>query len=140
MDSIEELLERLTLTQYLESFVVAGFDTVAALDCITEADFEKLGVKLGHRRILQRHQFRRNGGSDKEAIRRLVDSTVSIMAFQQKKTNCISSLHSGSIREYRTLSGSTDDGQELTRMPLQDLTLRILPLRVRYDLRMRVRT
>lgn len=85
MDSIDELLERLTLTQYLESFVEAGFDTVAALDCITEADFEELGVKLGHRRILQRHQFRRNGGSDKEAIRPLVDSTVSIMAFQPKK-------------------------------------------------------
>jgi hypothetical protein len=81
MDSIEELLERLTLTQYLEGFVEAGFDTAAALDCITEVDFEKLGVKLGYRRILQRHQFRRNGGSDKDLIRLPVDSTVSVMAF-----------------------------------------------------------
>ena len=143
MNSVEELLQRLTLTQYLEVFVEAGFDTVASLDCITEVDFEKSGVKLGHRRILQRDQFRRNGGSDKEGIRTPFDSTVSVMAFLSKekgrKKLCRSSVHSGSTKEYRRSNGNTDDGQNLTRMPPQDLTLRILHLRVSYGRRLRVR-
>ncbi|KAF2112490.1 hypothetical protein BDV96DRAFT_163868 [Lophiotrema nucula] len=53
MSELEERLERLGLSQYFESFVSEGFDTWETLLDITESDFT-LGVKLGHRRKLQR--------------------------------------------------------------------------------------
>jgi hypothetical protein len=90
MDSLKELLERVNLLQYLEVFVEAGFDSVSTLDCITELDFENLGVKLGHRRILQRDQFRRSGGSNKEAIRLPADSTVRLLTIFINERNCTS--------------------------------------------------
>jgi hypothetical protein len=56
------------LTQYIKVVVDAGFATATSLYDISEDDLEKLKVKLGHRRILQREIFRRSGGSDHEAI------------------------------------------------------------------------
>ncbi|KAK3395850.1 hypothetical protein B0T20DRAFT_487401 [Sordaria brevicollis] len=44
----------LGISQYLDSFVEQGFDTWETILDITESDLDVLGVKLGHRRKLQR--------------------------------------------------------------------------------------
>ncbi|KAM0509314.1 hypothetical protein ACHAP6_000378 [Verticillium nonalfalfae] len=44
----------LGILQYLDTFVEQGFDTWATILDITESDLDALGVKLGHRRKLQR--------------------------------------------------------------------------------------
>ncbi|KAI4750045.1 hypothetical protein E4T51_16593 [Aureobasidium sp. EXF-12344] len=54
MTTLKALLERLELSRYYDVFVDEGFDTWETLMDITEADLETLGVRLGHRRKLQR--------------------------------------------------------------------------------------
>ncbi|KAK4181620.1 hypothetical protein QBC36DRAFT_66537 [Triangularia setosa] len=44
----------LGLAQYLDAFIEQGFDTWETILDITESDLDTLGVKLGHRRKLQR--------------------------------------------------------------------------------------
>lgn len=44
----------LGISQYLDAFVEQGFDTWETILDITESDLDVLGVKLGHRRKLQR--------------------------------------------------------------------------------------
>ncbi|KAI4845647.1 hypothetical protein E4T44_04405 [Aureobasidium sp. EXF-8845] len=51
------LLERLDLARYHDALVDEGFDTWETLMDITESDLKALGVKLGHRRKLQRAIF-----------------------------------------------------------------------------------
>jgi hypothetical protein len=51
---------RLGLEQYLPLFVRSGFHDWHFLCNITESDFALLGVKLGHRRKLQREIARRH--------------------------------------------------------------------------------
>ncbi|KAL1581973.1 hypothetical protein WHR41_09332 [Cladosporium halotolerans] len=46
-------LDHLGLSQYLRILVEEAFSSWEALTCITEHDLNALGVKLGHRRILQ---------------------------------------------------------------------------------------
>lgn len=55
------MLERLGLSQYRQAFAEEGFDTWDTLMDITESDMELLGVKLGHRRKLQRAIFDARG-------------------------------------------------------------------------------
>ncbi|ROT36832.1 hypothetical protein SODALDRAFT_361656 [Sodiomyces alkalinus F11] len=52
--SLESLFAELGISQYLASFVEQGFDTWETILDITESDLDVLGVKLGHRRKLQR--------------------------------------------------------------------------------------
>ncbi|KAJ9655512.1 hypothetical protein H2198_005602, partial [Neophaeococcomyces mojaviensis] len=54
MTEIGPYLERLSLRQYHDAFVAEGFDTWESVLDIQENDLETLGVKLGHRRKLQR--------------------------------------------------------------------------------------
>ncbi|KAJ4301238.1 hypothetical protein N0V90_003329 [Kalmusia sp. IMI 367209] len=54
MSDLGERLARLGLSQYLEALVSEGFDTWEIVLDITESDLGSLGVKLGHRRKLQR--------------------------------------------------------------------------------------
>ena len=53
MDAVAELLERLGLAQYRDAFSRADIDRAVLRD-LTEADLEKLGVTLGHRKKLLR--------------------------------------------------------------------------------------
>ena len=51
MELIEKWLERLGLRQYGSAFVQADIDP-SVLPYLTEADLERLGVSLGHRKKL----------------------------------------------------------------------------------------
>jgi class 3 adenylate cyclase len=53
VEAVVQWLERLGLGQYGEAFVPADIDR-AVLPDLTEADLEKLGVTLGHRKKLLR--------------------------------------------------------------------------------------
>ncbi|KFX99809.1 hypothetical protein V490_01647 [Pseudogymnoascus sp. VKM F-3557] len=54
MTELAEIFDELDLAQYIDNFLEQGFDTWDAILGITEPDFDVLGVKLGHRRKLQR--------------------------------------------------------------------------------------
>ncbi|KAK0734162.1 hypothetical protein B0T26DRAFT_634775 [Lasiosphaeria miniovina] len=54
MKTLETIFAELSLTEYLDAFVEQGFDTWETILDITESDLDALGVKLGHRRRLQR--------------------------------------------------------------------------------------
>ncbi|ROW11615.1 hypothetical protein VMCG_01433 [Cytospora schulzeri] len=51
---LDEIFGELGISQYLDAFVDQGFDTWETILDITESDLDALGVKLGHRRKLQR--------------------------------------------------------------------------------------
>ncbi|KAK9773725.1 hypothetical protein SCAR479_09671 [Seiridium cardinale] len=54
MNQLEHIFEELGISQYLGAFVDQGFDSWETILDITESDLDALGVKLGHRRKLQR--------------------------------------------------------------------------------------
>ncbi|KAM7191550.1 hypothetical protein V8F20_009264 [Naviculisporaceae sp. PSN 640] len=54
MQQLELVFGELGITQYMDSFIKEGFDSWDTVLDITEDDLDKLGVKLGHRRKLQR--------------------------------------------------------------------------------------
>ncbi|KAI1640441.1 hypothetical protein F4809DRAFT_637569 [Biscogniauxia mediterranea] len=54
MNSLEAIFGELGISQYLEAFIDQGFDSWDTILDITESDLDALGVKLGHRRKLQR--------------------------------------------------------------------------------------
>ncbi|KAI5850154.1 hypothetical protein GGS23DRAFT_598201 [Durotheca rogersii] len=54
MNSLEAIFGELGISQYLDAFVDQGFDSWDTILDITESDLDALGVKLGHRRKLQR--------------------------------------------------------------------------------------
>ncbi|KAH9902178.1 hypothetical protein F4778DRAFT_111939 [Xylariomycetidae sp. FL2044] len=54
MTSLESIFTELGISQYLDAFVDQGFDSWDTILDITESDLDALGVKLGHRRKLQR--------------------------------------------------------------------------------------
>ncbi|ORX96273.1 hypothetical protein K493DRAFT_282147, partial [Basidiobolus meristosporus CBS 931.73] len=51
---VQEFLKKCGLEQYTEAFFAEGFDQLRSLLEITEPDLVALGVKRGHRRLLQR--------------------------------------------------------------------------------------
>ncbi|KAK1752451.1 hypothetical protein QBC47DRAFT_305200 [Echria macrotheca] len=53
-EQLETIFGELGLVQYLNAFIDQGFDTWDTILDITESDLDALGVKLGHRRKLQR--------------------------------------------------------------------------------------
>ncbi|KFX94640.1 hypothetical protein O988_06177 [Pseudogymnoascus sp. VKM F-3808] len=54
METLADILHSLGISEYLGSFIAAGFLTWTDLLDITEAELESLDVKRGHRRKLQR--------------------------------------------------------------------------------------
>ncbi|AEO53511.1 hypothetical protein MYCTH_2294934 [Thermothelomyces thermophilus ATCC 42464] len=52
--SLKAIFGELGISQYLDAFLEQGFDTWETILDITESDLDALGVKLGHRRKLQR--------------------------------------------------------------------------------------
>ncbi|KFY35943.1 hypothetical protein V494_05462 [Pseudogymnoascus sp. VKM F-4513 (FW-928)] len=68
MTILAEIFDELGITQYLDSFLDQGFDTWETILDITEPDFDVLGVKLGHRRKLQRRIALSRGISSAQAL------------------------------------------------------------------------
>ncbi|KAK8027393.1 High mobility group protein B3 [Apiospora marii] len=54
MNQLEQIFGELGISHYLDTFLDQGFDTWETILDITESDLDALGVKLGHRRKLQR--------------------------------------------------------------------------------------
>lgn len=54
MTELGNIFAELGISHYLQEFLEQGFDTWETILDITESDFDALGVKLGHRRKLQR--------------------------------------------------------------------------------------
>ncbi|TAQ84846.1 hypothetical protein B7494_g6832 [Chlorociboria aeruginascens] len=68
MTELGEIFEELGISHYLDDFVEQGFDTWETILDITESDFDALGVKLGHRRKLQRKIANSRGLSSDQAL------------------------------------------------------------------------
>lgn len=68
MTDLREIFAELGIPQYLQDFLDQGFDTWDTILDITESDFDALGVKLGHRRKLQRKIANSRGLSPDRAL------------------------------------------------------------------------
>src|SRR3984885_9125117 len=68
MTELGDIFEELGISQYLHDFLEQGFDTWDTILDITESDFDALGVKLGHRRKLQRKIANSRGLSSGRAL------------------------------------------------------------------------
>jgi hypothetical protein len=68
MTELGDIFAELGVSQYLNDFVEQGFDSWDTILDITETDFDALGVKLGHRRKLQRRIANSRGLSSDRAL------------------------------------------------------------------------
>lgn len=68
MTELGDIFAELGISQYLNEFIEQGFDTWDTILDITESDFDALGVKLGHRRKLQRKIANSRGLSSDRAL------------------------------------------------------------------------
>ena len=68
MSELQATFEDLCLQEYLSPLVEHGYDTWDCLTGITETDMATLGIKLGHRRRLQREIARRLGHPANEPL------------------------------------------------------------------------
>ncbi|CZS94746.1 hypothetical protein WAI453_013421 [Rhynchosporium graminicola] len=68
MTDLATIFAELGISHYLHDFVEQGFDTWDTILDITESDFDALGVKLGHRRKLQRKIANARGLSSDRAL------------------------------------------------------------------------
>jgi hypothetical protein len=62
------VLKELGLTRYIPAFEAHGINDVPVPAAIHETDFCAMGVKLGHRRKINRALFRLAGGLDDEPL------------------------------------------------------------------------
>lgn len=51
MEGLVQVLRQLDIPQYIDVIIREGFSTFSDLCDITETDLERMGVKLGHRRV-----------------------------------------------------------------------------------------
>jgi hypothetical protein len=68
MTELADIFAELGISHYLHDFLEQGFDTWETILDITESDFDVLGVKLGHRRKLQRKIANSRGLSSDRAL------------------------------------------------------------------------
>ncbi|KAH7417287.1 hypothetical protein BKA64DRAFT_295948 [Cadophora sp. MPI-SDFR-AT-0126] len=68
MTELAAIFAELGISHYLHEFIEQGFDTWDTILDITESDFDALGVKLGHRRKLQRKIANSRGLSSDRAL------------------------------------------------------------------------
>ncbi|UKZ77434.1 hypothetical protein TrVFT333_005155 [Trichoderma virens FT-333] len=79
---LEDIFRELGISQYLDTFVEQGFDTWETILDIQESDLDALGVKLGHRRRLQRRIANARG----------IDPNIALLSI---KSNPEESKHDG---------------------------------------------
>ncbi|RAL63340.1 hypothetical protein DID88_003765 [Monilinia fructigena] len=75
MTVLSEIFEELGIRHYLDNFIEQGFDSWETILDIKESDFDALGVKLGHRRKLQRRIANTRGLSSDRALASPTGST-----------------------------------------------------------------
>lgn len=68
MTELGDIFAELGISHYLNDFLEQGFDSWDTILDITESDFDALGVKLGHRRKLQRKIANARGVSSARAL------------------------------------------------------------------------
>ncbi|KAH6606564.1 high-mobility group 20a [Trichoderma cornu-damae] len=93
---LETIFRELGIAQYLDPFVEQGFDTWDTILDIQESDLDALGVKLGHRRRLQRRIANARG----------IDPSVSLSSI---KIAIEDGKHDGSHKK-RESAGHAGDG------------------------------
>lgn len=68
MTDLADIFTELGISHYLQVFIEQGFDSWDTILDITESDFDVLGVKLGHRRKIQRRIANTRGVSSDIAL------------------------------------------------------------------------
>lgn len=68
MTELADIFAELGISNYLHDFIEQGFDTWETILDIKESDFDALGVKLGHRRKIQRRIANSRGLSADRAL------------------------------------------------------------------------
>lgn len=95
----------LGLGQYLEVFLDQGFDTWETILDITESDLDALGVKLGHRRKLQRRIANTRGVASDASLVSPTQPSIEDLRLQDSQRIDASRADSGAIavpkRKYR---------------------------------------
>ncbi|KAG0651006.1 Nucleosome chromatin assembly factor group D 13 [Hyphodiscus hymeniophilus] len=118
MTELGDIFAELGISQYLQSFIDQGFDTWDTILDITESDFDALGVKLGHRRKLQRKIAQTRGLSSDTALRSPSRNTPSDEAQDQKQSSSkseakeVGSVPHGAKRKYRRHPKPDEDAPE----------------------------
>ncbi|KAJ0121665.1 high mobility group protein [Diaporthe amygdali] len=95
---LQEVFGELGISQYLDVFLDQGFDTWETILDITESDLDALGVKLGHRRKLQRRIANARGVAPDAALASPTRASVEDARTEVQKTEG-SALSSTDIRE-----------------------------------------
>lgn len=99
MSELRATLDSLGLQDYFNSLIEYGFDTWDTLIDISETDMASIGIKLGHRRKLQREIARRLGHPDDEP---LFDSEAAATETREQRSRPDDITRSGdSKRRYR---------------------------------------
>lgn len=88
MSDLGPIFDRLGLGQYVEKFCEEGFEAWETVLDITESDLEVLGVKLGHRRRLQR-EIANTRGVDIETIINAAPKSELQRQGQQSVSDCV---------------------------------------------------
>ncbi|KAK4698052.1 hypothetical protein P7C71_g130, partial [Lecanoromycetidae sp. Uapishka_2] len=106
MTDLVSVLSRLNLLQYIDKFCEEGFETWETVLDITESDLEALGVKLGHRRILQKEIANARGLNHEQVSRSTSRAHTSDSGHgggrrEDNKTDARSNTGVGGKRKYR---------------------------------------
>jgi hypothetical protein len=90
MTELGDIFAELGIAHYLHDFIDQGFDSWNTILDITESDFDALGVKLGHRRKLQRRIANARGVSSDRALTSPARNTpVEDQAQEEQKQNAV---------------------------------------------------
>ncbi|KAK4186475.1 hypothetical protein QBC35DRAFT_453272 [Podospora australis] len=102
---LSAVFAELGLGQYLEAFLDQGFDTWETILDITESDLDTLGVKLGHRRKLQRRIANTRGVASDASLVSPTQPSIEDLRIQDSQRIEASRIESGVVvvpkRKYR---------------------------------------
>jgi hypothetical protein len=93
---VEKIFDEFNFSHYLDKFHEEGFDTLEAIFQMTESDFAALGVKLGHRRLLQKRIS--------EALKETNPSASPVLSSHKRKKKAPMISFSGSSSDEEGLS------------------------------------
>jgi hypothetical protein len=106
MTELGAMFAELGISHYLNDFIEQGFDSWESILDITESDFDTLGVKLGHRRKLQRKIANAIGLSLNKALVRHTRDTPNHYGPVGDQMTSIAEVEGREIRTSRGLQGA----------------------------------